>query len=140
MEEKIYSEEGVDWEKMLKVLMAMNPQELEIKKKEILKTYHNTYVFSKHLCENLLVKNREHVPLVISRPSIVGASWKYPFPGWISSLNAAGLFFVTAGTGIIQHAYAAKNYISTSIPVDFCTDQILMATAFQAKKDNYLVI
>ncbi len=80
LEEKIYAERN-DWQELLDSLLVMNDKELEIKKKEILKTYHNTYLFSKHLCENLLVKNRGKVPLVISRPAIVGASWKYPFPG-----------------------------------------------------------
>ena len=79
----------------------MNDEELVEQKKKILKTYHNTYVFSKHMLENLLVKNRGKVPLVISRPAIVGCAWKYPFPGWISTLNAAGLYILAAGTGIV---------------------------------------
>ena len=91
----------------------MNSKELEIRKKKILQSFHNTYLYSKNLCENLIIKQRGKVPLVISRPSIVGASWKYPFPGWTSTLNAAGLFFTVAGVGILKNAYVEKNCISS---------------------------
>ena len=40
----------------------------------------NTYTFTKHLAEHLLIKEGSNLPLAIVRPSIVGASWKEPFP------------------------------------------------------------
>ena len=40
----------------------------------------NTYTYTKQLAEHLLVKEGASLPLCILRPSIVGASWKEPFP------------------------------------------------------------
>jgi len=100
----------------------MSSSELEAYKKVILKTYHNTYVYAKHLCENLLNIRRGSVPLVMSRPSIVGAAWKDPFPGWVCTLNACGLFMITGGTGIINHTYAPRDCVANNVPIDFCTD------------------
>ena len=40
----------------------------------------NTYTYTKHLAEHLLISEGSDLPLAILRPSIVGASWKEPFP------------------------------------------------------------
>lgn len=40
----------------------------------------NTYTYTKHLAEHLLVKEGSDLPLAIVRPSIVGAAWKEPVP------------------------------------------------------------
>lgn len=40
----------------------------------------NTYTYTKALAEHILVEERGDIPLAIVRPSIVGASWKEPFP------------------------------------------------------------
>ena len=43
----------------------------------------NTYTLTKSLAEHLLVARGGAVPLAIVRPSIISASWRHPFPGWI---------------------------------------------------------
>jgi nucleoside-diphosphate-sugar epimerase len=40
----------------------------------------NTYTFTKHLAENLLVDEAGDLPVAILRPSIVGGAWKEPMP------------------------------------------------------------
>jgi fatty acyl-CoA reductase len=40
----------------------------------------NTYTYTKAIAEYLLYQNRDQLPLVIFRPSIVGASWQEPVP------------------------------------------------------------
>ena len=47
----------------------------------------NTYTYTKALAEQVLEIEREEVPLVIVRPSIVTAASKEPQPGWIDNLN-----------------------------------------------------
>lgn len=49
----------------------------------------NVYAYTKALGEQLLQKDcRENgIPLAVVRPSIVTASVKEPFPGWIDNLN-----------------------------------------------------
>ena len=40
----------------------------------------NTYTYTKHLAEDLLIKEAGNMPIAIVRPSIVGAAWKEPLP------------------------------------------------------------
>lgn len=40
----------------------------------------NTYTYTKAIAEYLLYQNKENLPVVIFRPSIVGASWNEPVP------------------------------------------------------------
>lgn len=40
----------------------------------------NTYTYTKHLAENLILKEAQDLPLTIIRPSIVTAAWKEPVP------------------------------------------------------------
>ena len=36
------------------------------------------------MAEHMITKYREHVPVVLLRPTIVGAAWKEPVPGWVN--------------------------------------------------------
>ena len=40
----------------------------------------NTYIYTKALAENVVQQEGAKLNVVIVRPSIVGASWKEPFP------------------------------------------------------------
>lgn len=57
----------------------------------------NTYTYTKQLAEHILVNEGKDLPLAIVRPSIVGASWKEPFPGWIDNYNGpSGLYIAVS--------------------------------------------
>ena len=56
--------------------------------KKILKTYPNTYTFSKNLAEQIVASRCRDLPVAIVRPSIIGASLKEPCPGWIQGISA----------------------------------------------------
>lgn len=47
----------------------------------------NTYTYTKALAEQVLEIEKEKIPLVIVRPSIVTAALKEPQPGWMDNLN-----------------------------------------------------
>ena len=53
----------------------------------------NTYTYTKHLAEHLLVNEGRPMPLAIVRPSIATASWKEPFPGWIDNYNGPSALY-----------------------------------------------
>ncbi|XP_043604626.1 fatty acyl-CoA reductase 2-like [Bombus pyrosoma] len=56
--------------------------------KMILKTYPNTYTFSKNLAEQIVACKSKHLAVAIVRPSIIGASLEEPCPGWIDNISA----------------------------------------------------
>ena len=53
----------------------------------------NTYTYTKFLAEHLLINAGQPMPLTIVRPSIVTASWKEPFPGWIDNYNGPSALY-----------------------------------------------
>ena len=55
--------------------------------KKILKTYPNTYTFSKNLAEQIVTNKSKHLSVAIVRPSIIGASLEEPYPGWIQNIS-----------------------------------------------------
>ena len=88
----------------------------------------NTYTFSKCLAENLLAARREEVPLSIVRPSIVSASLKQPFAGWIDSPAAFALFALMIGSGRMRAMIGRCDARIDTVPVDYVADQILRST------------
>jgi alcohol-forming fatty acyl-CoA reductase len=89
--------------------------------------YPNTYTLTKRIAESALSSSRENVPLVIVRPTIVGAAWRYPLPGWVDSLSGpAGLLMATA-LGILHVMIGDDQLVVDLIPVDYVINCILTA-------------
>lgn len=51
------------------------------------------------------------MPLIIMRPSIIGASFRDPMPGWIDSLVAAGAIYFFTGIGLLKHLKGDEDLI-----------------------------
>mmetsp|Transcript_2119 Transcript_2119/g.1451 ORF Transcript_2119/g.1451 Transcript_2119/m.1451 type:complete len:80 (-) Transcript_2119:2746-2985(-) len=79
--------------------MSMQPNDAIKNVQKIVGDFPNTYTYTKHLAEKALVKLRGHIPLAITRPSIVISSIKDPAPGWIDSLAGAGVVTYALGNG-----------------------------------------
>lgn len=47
---------------------------------KLIRQHPNTYTYTKALAEYLVQQEAGHLNVAIVRPSIVGASWKEPFP------------------------------------------------------------
>jgi len=85
----------------------------------------NTYTFTKCLAEHLITERRGAVPLSIVRPSIISASWRYPFPGWIDSMAGFGGFVVLIGLGHLRVVAAVPETRLNLVPVDIVADRML---------------
>lgn len=75
-----------DVEEALSAIQSATPAELEQLHLNLIGTYPNTYTLTKSMTEHLLVQRRKSVPLILFRPTIVGAAWKEPVPGWVRTL------------------------------------------------------
>jgi thioester reductase-like protein len=87
----------------------------------------NTYTLTKCLAEHLLVEGRGDVPLSVVRPSIVSASWREPFPGWIDSTAAFGAFVALVATGHLRAVVARPKSRIDLVPVDVVARRIIDA-------------
>lgn len=70
--------------------------------------------------------------IAIIRPSIVGASWHEPFPGWIDSFNGTSGILVAAGKGILRTVIANNEAVADMIPVDVAINLTLAAGWYTA--------
>jgi len=96
----------------------------------------NTYTLTKCLAERLITEQGRGLPLTIVRPSIISASWRHPFPGWIDSVAAFAAFVVLIGTGHMRAVIADMNARLDLVPVDEVADRIIEALASESPADG----
>ncbi|XP_071415108.1 fatty acyl-CoA reductase 1 isoform X2 [Pithys albifrons albifrons] len=87
----------------------------------------NTYIYTKALAESIVQQEASKLNIAIVRPSIVGASWKEPFPGWIDNFNGPSGIFIAAGKGILRTMRASNDAVADLIPVDVVVNTTLAA-------------
>uniref|UniRef100_A0A803TYX1 Fatty acyl-CoA reductase n=1 Tax=Anolis carolinensis TaxID=28377 RepID=A0A803TYX1_ANOCA len=87
----------------------------------------NTYTYTKALAEYIVQQGGAKLNVAIIRPSIVGASWKEPFPGWIDNFNGPSGLFIAAGKGILRTMRASNNAVADLIPVDVVINTTIAA-------------
>lgn len=129
--EKVYPMSD-DPEELIAKIKAIPVSEIAAATPAIIGNYPNTYTYSKNIGERMLLRYRGDVPMCIVRPTIVGAAWRDPFPGWIDSIAAAGAFFLAAGLGLLQLGIGNLNNVGDQVPVDITANVILVAAADQA--------
>lgn len=80
------------------------------------------------MAEHLLHENNtKQIPMLIIRPSIIGASLNEPIPGWTDSIGLAGGIFLIAGLGLLRELPGDKYNIGDLIPVDIVVNQLIVS-------------
>lgn len=120
-------------------LVNMPEEEVLLKQKEIVGKFPNTYTFTKNIGEKLLKKHRGDLPLVIIRPSIIGAAEAEPFPGWVDSISAGTAVYLTGALGVLRDLCGRVDIIGDQIPVDHCAHLIIAATADSINKNRLMI-
>uniref|UniRef100_A0A8C6LHA7 Fatty acyl-CoA reductase n=1 Tax=Nothobranchius furzeri TaxID=105023 RepID=A0A8C6LHA7_NOTFU len=92
----------------------------------------NTYTYTKALAEYVVQQEQDKLSIGIIRPSIVGASWQEPFPGWIDNFNGPSGVFIAAGKGILRTMRASNDAVADLIPVDVVINLTLAAGWYTA--------
>lgn len=94
----------------------------------------NTYTYTKAIAEYLVFQESTNIPCTIVRPSIVGASWKEPFPGWIDNYNGATGLFQAQSIGILGCMIGKKDATADMIPVDVVINMMIAAAWYTGSK------
>ena len=111
-EEKLKHNPAYNWKNLYDQIQSMEKRDLEVHEKTIIGTFPNTYTFTKRMAEHLLAENnKKSIPMVIVRPSIIGASLDEPFPGWTDSITLSGGIYLIAGMGILRELPGDQNNI-----------------------------
>lgn len=74
-----------DWRKTIKICEKAEKSELDVMTKHFINFMPNTYVFSKHLAEQISLEYSKKLPVMIFRPSIVLPAYDEPFGGFVSN-------------------------------------------------------
>ncbi|XP_077520088.1 putative fatty acyl-CoA reductase CG5065 [Amblyomma americanum] len=85
----------------------------------------NNYALTKAVAESLVLDERGTLPVAIVRPSIVTASWKEPFPGWVDNLNGCTGIMVSLGLGLLPSAIAKEECLADLVPVDIVANMLI---------------
>ena len=67
--------------------------------------------------------------MVIIRPSIIGWAAFEPCEGWVDAISAATAVYLAGCLGMVKELNAIVDYIGDQIPVDYCSNLIIAATA-----------
>lgn len=133
IEEKIYDfPRGVD--ETIRRIESLSKEELNKQTAELVKGYPNTYTFAKFLAEHKLSDNKGNLSMAIVRPTIIGASYEEPFPGWVDSVSALTGVYFYFGLGIAKELNANSKVVLDVVSVDYCANMVIAAAAYQANR------
>ncbi|KAL7071667.1 hypothetical protein ACQ4LE_009393 [Meloidogyne hapla] len=133
--EHIY-EPCVNASKLVEATSWMNEKMLDSLSTQLLDNRPNTYTFAKALAESQLLEQQKQfppLPIIIIRPSIVGAIWKEPLPGWIDNVNGPTGIFIGVGKGVLTDMCGNVDIKTDIIPVDIVANMLIAAAAYRAK-------
>ncbi|KAM9376491.1 fatty acyl-CoA reductase 1 isoform 2-T2 [Pholidichthys leucotaenia] len=134
----------VDYRRLIDTLDWMDDDLISALTPKLIGERPNTYTYTKALAEYLVQQETGNLNVAIVRPSIVGASWKEPFPGWIDNFNGPSGIFIAAGKGILRTMRASNDAVADLVPVDVVTNTMLAAAWYSGsqtlnKSKNILV-
>ncbi|KAL0858668.1 hypothetical protein ABMA27_011160 [Loxostege sticticalis] len=111
-----------------------NTSEEEVKR--IISPKPNTYTYTKMMGEAAVAEHRTRgYPKAIFRPTIVIASLRHPFPGWIENYNGPSGVIIIVVSGLL-HVFRCNGYKRADLlPVDMAIDT-LIAVAWETAIDN----
>ncbi|KAK1435080.1 hypothetical protein QVD17_00840 [Tagetes erecta] len=95
----------------------------------------NTYVFTKALGEMIIGHLKEDMPpVVIIRPTIIGSTFKDPFPGWVEGIRTIDSLALGYGKGRVTCFVGDPEGIYDVIPADMVVNAIIAAIAANANQ------
>lgn len=118
-------------EKLLEAVDWMEEDLVKLLTPKIVRFRPNTYTYTKAIAECLVLGVQKELPMTIVRPSIVGASWREPFPGWIDNYNGPTALFISCGKGVLKAMLGNRNAIADIIPVDQPVNMIIASGWFR---------
>ncbi|XP_034296307.1 fatty acyl-CoA reductase 1-like [Pantherophis guttatus] len=130
--EEVFYPVPMEPKKLLELVTWMDGSLIEAITPSLIGDWPNIYTFSKALTEHLIQQEKGDLNVAIIRPSIMGASWQEPFPGWIDNFNNLSGSFVAFAKGILQTIKCNPAAIADIIPVDLAINLTITAGWYTA--------
>jgi fatty acyl-CoA reductase len=87
----------------------MDDDMLALSTKKLIGNKPNTYTYTKWIAETLLEQEAGNLPVVIVRPSLIGASWKEPFSGWVEKSSGPCDLFIAVSSCLRETSFYFLN-------------------------------
>jgi len=134
-EEKIY-DPPIQPKQMISAVEWMDDEMLKSLTPKLLGKRPNTYTLTKALAETQLLEDAKDLPIIVIRPSIIGAMWREPLPGWTDNVNGPTGIFAGVGKGVLTNMCGSTKSKADIIPVDIVSNMMIVASAHRAQT-NY---
>ncbi|KAF5187518.1 Fatty acyl-coa reductase [Thalictrum thalictroides] len=95
--------------------------------------WQDTYVFTKAMGEMIIDSQREEIPVVIIRPSVIESTYSDPIPGWIEGIRMLDPLLVSYAKGQLTGFPMDGRGIIDTVPADMVVNGILAAAVKHAK-------
>ncbi|KAL6276411.1 hypothetical protein ACE6H2_020012 [Prunus campanulata] len=99
----------------------------------------NTYVFTKAMGEILLGQSKDHLPIVIIRPTAITSSYKEPFPGWVQGFRTIDSVIAGYCKGKVTFLLVDPMSVFDMIPVDMVVHSMVVAMVANANKSSSII-
>lgn len=131
IDEKIYPS-SVEPQKVLNLLEWMQDDWLDLATKKLIEDKPNTFTYTKWISESLLEREASDLPVVIVRPSNIGAAWKEPFSGWVEKSSGPCDLFIAAGRGYLRSMKGEGDAVLDLVPVDIVVNLLITSAWYTA--------
>ncbi|KAI4311359.1 hypothetical protein MLD38_036263 [Melastoma candidum] len=99
--------------------------------------WQNTYQFTKAMAEMVIHEQRDKVPVVIIRPSVIESTFQEPFPGWIQGNRVLEPVIITYGKGRLSGALADPEVVLDIVPLDVVANTMVATMAKHGKSPEH---
>jgi len=113
--------------KLIDAVEWMNDDVLDTLSPKLVQPRPNTYTYTKAMAERILEEDAADLPVAIVRPSIVGATWQDPFPGWVDNFNGPTGLFAAIGKGALRMMMGKRDGAADIIPCDTAINLFIAA-------------
>lgn len=137
IEERVYPT-SLTPHKLIDAVEWMSDEVLDTLTPKLVHPRPNTYTYTKAMAERILEEDAKDLPVVIVRPSIVGATWQEPFPGWVDNFNGPTGLFAAIGKGALRMMMGRRDGCADIIPCDTAINLFIAAawiTALEKPKE-----
>jgi len=131
IEEKVYPT-NLHPHKLIDAVEWMSEDVLDTLSPKLVHPRPNTYTYTKAMAERILEEDAKDIPVAIVRPSIVGASWQDPFPGWVDNFNGPTGLFAAIGKGALRMMMGRRDGCADIVPVDTAINCMIAAAWYTA--------
>lgn len=133
--EEIYNS-PVKPDRLIEACEWLNAETFDLITSQVIQEKPNTYTYTKQIAESMVLQECMDLPVSIIRPSIIGATWREPFPGWVESFNGPTAIFPAGGTGVLRTMLGNREAVADIIPVDVSVNLMVAVAWYTAKKKN----